>query len=63
MGFAGRIVDDGRPFCEGCGAEAVFGSGDGRFIQQDIGSAQFLGFNLKAVFGVVNRGSESRKDL
>ena len=57
MRFAGRIVNGGRSFCEGCGAEAVFGGGDRCFVQQDISSAQFLGFDLKTVLVVVNRSS------
>jgi len=63
MGLAGRIVDDGRTFCEGCCAEAVFGSCYGRFIQQNIGSAKLFCLNLQAILCVADLGAKGREDL
>ena len=56
-------MNDGRSFGEGCGAEAIFGRGDRSFIKKDVGPAKFLGFDLKTILGVVNRGSKSRENL
>jgi len=63
MRFAGRIVDDGRSYGEGCGAEAIFGRGDRSFIKKDVGPAELFCLNLQAILCVADLGAKGSEDL
>ncbi len=63
MRFAGGVAQNGCALGKGGGADGVFRGGDGGLVEEDVGSAEFLGLDLQALFGVTDFRAQSRKDL